>query len=300
MNWQTDFARLTRCVLLLTSSMLSSVGCNDAGDPATESAENRPARRIITLAPHLAELVYTAGAGHRLVGVVEYSDFPPESRRLPRVGDAFRLDYEAIASLEPDLILGWQSGTPGAVLKRLDELGYRVVTLEPGRLRAIADHVRIIGELAGTAQAAAAAADAFERSLDALSERYRNSSALKVFYQISWQPLFTINKNHVIGEAIEICGGSNVFANVGDLSPAVSVESVLDRSPDVIIASLFDTDQQTAETELANWLAWKNIPAVRDGNLFLLDADNMVRPSTRILSGIRALCETLDTVRAGS
>jgi iron complex transport system substrate-binding protein len=242
--------------------------------------------------------VYTAGAGDRLVGAVEYSDFPAASRLLPRVGDAFRLDYEAIASLKPDLILGWQSGTPGAVLDRLRDLGYRVVALEPGRLDAIAEHLEIIGGLAGTASAAANAAAQYQRELDVLRERFRNVQILSVFYQISWQPLFTINKDHVIGEAIEICGGRNVFAELSQLSPAISVEAVLNQSPEVIIASQFDSLQQTAESELANWKKWKNIPAVNQGNLFLLEADKMVRPSTRILSGIRELCEALDAARA--
>lgn len=302
---RTAIARASRIASLVVSSVLSIAGCQKPADSLaesvtglTENATERPARRIITLAPHLAELVYTAGAGDRLVGAVEYSDFPPELRALPRVGDAFRLDYEAIASLEPDLILGWQSGTPGAVLDRLNELGYRVVTLEPGRLDAIAEHVEIIGGLAGTASAAINAAAQYQRELDALRQRYRNATALSVFYQISWQPLFTINEDHVIGEAIEICGGRNIFADLKELSPAISVEAVLSQGPDVIIASQFDSRQQTAESELANWTKWKNIPAVRDGNLFLLEADKMVRPSTRILAGIRELCETLDAVRA--
>ena len=125
-----------------------------------------PAQRVIALAPHLTELLFTAGAGDRLVGVVEFSDFPVAASGLaPNVGDAFRLDYEAIAALEPDLILGWASGTPTNVLARLRDLGYRVVALEPGRLDAVAEHLRVIGRLVGTAEQAETAAAEYEREL---------------------------------------------------------------------------------------------------------------------------------------
>ena len=148
--------------------------------------------------------------------------------------------------------------------------------------------------------AAAIIADEFERELEELREKYKNASTLTVFYQISWQPLFTINKRHVIGEAIEICGGRNIFADLTELSSAISLEAVLEEAPQVIIASQFDSRQNRAQSELESWSKWSNVPAVREGNLFLLDADQMVRPSTRILGGIRSLCETLDAVRGES
>ena len=137
----------------------------------------------------------------------------------------------------------------------------------------------------------------YEQELQTLRDRYRDTTTLSVFYQISWQPLFTISKQHVIGEAIEICGGRNVFAELTDLSPAISLEAVLDSAPQVIIASQFDSGKGQGATELSGWSKWTNIPAVRDGNLFLLSADQMARPSTRILSGIRVLCQSLDQAR---
>jgi iron complex transport system substrate-binding protein len=284
------FLQLALCMLLASA-------CDNVADPALEDDASAAVRRIITLAPHLTELVYAAGAGDRLVGAVEYSDYPPEASDLPRIGDAFRFDYEAIAALDPDLLLAWQSGTPVAAVERLTELGYRVVRLEPGRLATIAEHLRFIGQLAGSLPAATLAADNFDQELQMLRDRYHDATTLSVFYQISWQPLFTINKQHVIGEAIEICGGRNIFADLSDLSPAISLEAVLDSAPQVIIASRFDSRKETVATELSGWSKWANIPAVRDGNLFLLGVDQMARPSTRILLGIEALCQSLDKAR---
>ena len=108
----TNFAP---AILLFALTIGVAPGCGDTSGPATDLDTNQTVRRIITLAPHLTELVYAAGAGDRLVGVVEYSDFPPQAENLPRVGDSFRLDHERVASLAPDLVLVWRSGTPLAV-----------------------------------------------------------------------------------------------------------------------------------------------------------------------------------------
>jgi len=275
-----------------------TIGCDRAPDRATaNSSADQVVRRIVSLAPHLTELTYTAGAGDRLVWAVDFSDFPVAARSLPRVGDAFHLDYEVIAALEPDLILGWQSGTSANVLNRLRELGYRVVALEPGDLDSIAEHLRTIGRLAGTLSAANRAAIQYERELRGIRDRYRGVESLSVFYQVSARPLLTINRHHVIGEAIETCGGHNIFSGLESLAPVVSLEAVLDRSPEVIVASNFGNPDDVDDDDLAAWSAWTHIPAVRNGNLFVVDADQIVRPSTRILGGIRQLCDSLEKAR---
>jgi len=275
-----------------------TIGCDQAPDGATaDLSADQIARRIVSLAPHLTELTYAAGAGDRLVGVVDFSDFPVAAKSLPRVGDAFHLDYEVIAALEPDLILGWQSGTATNVLNRLRELGYRVVALEPGHLDSIAEHLRTIGRLTGKSSAANREAIEYATQLQVIRDQYRDAEVLSVFYQVSARPLLTINRHHVIGEAIEICGGRNIFAGLESLAPVVSLEAVLDRSPEVIVASNFGTPDESGDDSLAAWRAWAHIPAVRNENLFLIDADQIVRPSTRILGGIRQLCDSLEKAR---
>jgi len=272
------------------------VSCDGDRPPDSAPAAQRPATRIITLAPHLTELVFSAGAGDRLVGVVEYSDFPRAALELPRIGDAFRLDHEAIAELDPDLILAWGSGTPREVIDRLGQLGHRVVVLEPGSLVGVADDLRTIGRLAGTEQQAEVVAVAFERSLDEIRVAQADQSSVTVFYQVSAQPLFTISRRHVIGEAIELCGGYNLFGELAELSPSISPEAVIDAAPEVIIAGHL-TNAASIANPLAVWEQWASIPAVRDGNLFLVDANLMTRPSIRILAGVRELCARLATVQ---
>ncbi|MFQ5633746.1 MAG: cobalamin-binding protein [Gammaproteobacteria bacterium] len=273
------------------------VACDSRTGTAEPVTAAEPARRIISLSPHLTELVYSAGAGERLVGVVEYSDYPPAASSLPRVGDSFRLDFEAIVGLAPDLILAWRSGTPADVRDRLRVMGFRVVSLDASGLDDIGQQIRDIGELAGTSAIARAAADAYSQRLGRLRAQYRDADIVDVFYQVSAQPLFTISGRHVISEAMAVCKGRNVFEDIQGLSPAVSLEAVIVAEPDAIVAG---HDALTSDGLAAQWAAWKSIPAVRSGSLFTIDADWMTRPTTRILDAIQVLCTHLDRARAGS
>lgn len=283
----------------LVVACLALVGCDARVDPAATNAHAEPATRIISLAPHLTELVYAAGAGERLVGVVAYSDYPEAALALERIGDAFRLDYEAIAGLTPDLILAWRSGTPADVQDRLRGMGFRVVPLDAAGLDDIDLQLREIGKLAGTSAVADEVATAYSERLRALRERYRDVAVVDVFYQVSAQPLFTVSGRHVISEAIEACGGRNVFADVGGLSPAVSLESVIVAEPDAIVAGHDTLASGTAEELRVRWAEWGSIPAVRNGNLFIVDADRMTRSTTRILDVLDELCGHLDQARRG-
>jgi iron complex transport system substrate-binding protein len=277
---------------LLAATLLLAAGCAPAPPP---SPAEGPARRIVTLAPHLAELVYAAGAGNRLVGTVDFSNHPPAARDVPRVGDAFRIDLEALATLRPDLVLGWPSGNSPAALERLRSLGYRVVALEPRRLADVGDHLELIGRLAGTGPAAAAAAREWRDGLAALRARHAGARAGRVFYQIAPQPLITVTRAHFIGEAIELCGGENVYAGLPGLTAVVSVESVVAEAPDAIVANDFTRGaaEVPAGTPLDAWRSWTGLPAVQSGRLGLLDPDLMSVPGPRLLSGIRQLCAAL-------
>ncbi len=279
-----------RCwVLIAVSALLAGCGPDRSHD-VDDGIDSGPAQRILTLAPHLTELAYTAGAGDRLAGAVEFSDFPVAAQTLPRIGDAFRLDHEAIAGLDPDLILAWQSGTPVEVIERLERQGYRVVTLSAGRLADIAASLRSIGRLAATEAVAEAAAADFERALDGLRAEATGRVPVRVFFQVTAQPLFTISDRHVIGEAIALCGGENIFGALAGPSPSVSPEGVIDAAPDAIIAVQHAPDPASAEQELDFWRQWTSVPAVRNGHLFLIDANLVTRPSVRFLDGMRELC----------
>jgi len=287
---------LTALILpaLLASTPVSAqtVSVEDfAGRTVTLAA---PARRIVTLAPHSAENLFSAGAGDRLVGVVEFSNYPPEASNLPIVGSYNAYSVEAIASLRPDLVVMWGSGNGMQTLERLEPLGVPVYVSEPRQLGDIPRVIRQLGLLAGTADRAEPEALRIERTLAELRAHYSTEPAVSVFYEIWNQPLQTVNGQHLISQVIALCGGSNVFAGATPLAPQVSVESVLGARPQAIIAS----GMGEARPEwLEEWRAYPTLPAVRDGALFFIDPDHLQRPTARVLLGAQALCEQLQSAR---
>jgi iron complex transport system substrate-binding protein len=258
---------------------------------AAAGAGTPPTQHTAPLAPHPAELAYAAGAGERLVGTVEWSNYPAEAAALPRVGDAFRLDLEALAVLAPDLILGWHGGNPDHMLEQLEQRGYRVVALAPERLDDVAAHLLEIGRLAGTAGPARTAAERYRAGLEGLRREHAGKRELKVFYQVSWRPLYTVGGRQLISEVMALCGGRNIFAELGDLAPAVGMEAVIARDPEVILTAAIQ------RAELAEWRRWPGVTAVARGHLYTVDGDLLVRASPRILEGIREVCARLDDAR---
>ena len=224
---------LLRTVIPVCALVLSGCGAADPpGQPATQS-ENTSAsqatgelqRRIVSLAPHLTELVFAAGAGDALVGVVEYSDYPVAAKSLPRIGDAFRIDIERVIALNPDLVLAWSSGNPQQMVDLVAAQGIPVTILEPVHLEQIAEQIEHIGNLAGTVAKARVSAMEFRKRLRSLEKEFGERDNISVFYQISSKPLYTINKYQIISEAIAFCGGSNIFADLDELAPVVGPTS---------------------------------------------------------------------------
>ncbi|TVO67084.1 cobalamin-binding protein [Denitromonas ohlonensis] len=253
-----------------------------------------PARRIVSLAPHVTELIYAAGAGHMLVGAVDYSDYPAEARAVKRIGSYVRIDLEAVAALKPDVVIGWRSGNPATQLERLRALGLPVYINEPRSLDAVAHSLRQIGILAGTQGEANRAADAFVAHRNRLRDDYGSRPPVPVFYQIWNQPLMTINGHHLISDVIRLCGGHNVFDSLDVLAPKIGVEAVLASNPEAIVASGMG---ESRPEWLDEWRKWPTLTAVQQNNLFFVPPDLIQRHTPRILDGADRLCRHLDTAR---
>jgi iron complex transport system substrate-binding protein len=252
-----------------------------------------PARRIVALAPHIVENVFSAGAGEKLVGAVEYSDHPPIARTLPRVGNFQSWSIESVVALEPDLVLLWGSGNGTDSLPMFRQLGIPVFVSEPRQLSDIASAIRAIGTLAGTQSSSEVEALRIEGAFNALQEENRRDQPISVFYQIWNDPLQTVNGEHLISQVISLCGGYNVFGDAPSLAPKINIEAVLSRDPDAIVASGMDT----ARPEwLDDWRRYTSLKAVATGALFFIPPDYVQRPTARILLGATALCQQLATV----
>lgn len=280
----------------LTAGLIVALCLAACGLPEndTNPRTGRPAAslRIVTLSPHLAELVFAVGAGHQLIGVSAYTDYPAAAADLPVVGDAFNIDQERLTLLEPDLLLAWDTGTPAHVIDELRNRGYAVEVITTTSLSDIGVALKRIGALTGRETDATAAADRFSAGLDQIAKQSTGAAPIDVFYQVDVRPLYTINGTHFVSQLIELCGGRNIFGNLDGLAPLISVEAVLERSPEVILAST-DAGQSAFE----EWERWPDLPANRLGNRYLMPANDIGRPTPRLLAGARAVCEVLQKSR---
>ena len=264
---------------------------DDAGTQVTLAA---PAQRIVSLAPHATELLFAAGAGTNVVGVVAWSDFPTAANTIPRVGDAIGLDLERIVSLRPDLIVTWPWTAPAQV-EQLRARGIPVYMVDARSIGGIADNVERLATLAGTSARAAPALADWRRRLRALESRPARPVPWRVFYQLGDAPMFTVGAPQLITQAIRLCGGRNVFGALAAPAPSIDVEAVVAARPQVIIAG---TDHAVPPAWLQAWKRWPEVPAVRAGNLFTVDAMLLHRPGPRFIDGVAQLCVALDTARA--
>ena len=255
---------------------------------------DQPAKRIVALAPHIVENLYSAGAGDKLVGVVSYSNFPDEAKNVPEVGTYNAFSLEQVLALNPDLVVMWGSGNGMQTLSKFEALGIPVYVSELRQLSDVPKSIRNLSQLAGTPAIGEAEASRIETELNALHRRYGEKRSLSVLYQIWNDPLQTVNGEHLISEIISLCGGYNIFGDARSLAPRVSIESVLLRDPDAIVAS----GMGEARPEwLDQWRAYPSLTAVADEALFFVNPDHLQRPSARIVLGAQSLCQQLDQIR---
>jgi iron complex transport system substrate-binding protein len=255
---------------------------------------DKPAQRIVSLAPHVTELLFAAGAGDAVVGVVSYSDYPPEAAQRPHVGDAANLDVESIVTLQPDLVVAWKSGNPTPQIEQLVRFGIPVFYSEPRRLEDIASNLERLGLLAGSDELALGAAEKFRAGTRRLVERYSGAAPVRVFYEIWHRPLMTVGGKHLISQLIRLCGGQNIFAELAALAAAVDREAVLMADPEVIIASGI-TEQRPPW--LDKWIDWPQLSAVKHKQLYFVPPDLIQRQTPRILEGAQRLCDQLEQAR---
>ena len=285
--------RILACALALLCTPLHAAITvrDDAGNAVTLA---RPAQRVIAMAPHITELLFAAGGGERVVGAMNFSDYPPAAKRVPQVGSNEQIDMERILALKPDLLVVWKSGNTARQLDQLKSLGVPMFYSEPQKLDEVATSLIRLGQLMGTEPAAQTAARDYRARIAALSSAYARRPPVRVFYQIWDKPLFTLNGDHIASDVMRVCGGQNVFAAQKVVAPSVSTEAVLQENPEAIIGT-----ERAGQPEAGIYL-WKQYPgmqAVKRGNLFALDGDMLTRPTPRIADAATQLCEKLETAR---
>ena len=261
---------------------------DDAGKTVTLQS---PAKRILSLAPHLTELLFAAGAGDAIVGTVEYSDYPAAAKRIPRVGSHNSLDLERIVAMKPDLIVVWLHGNAQKQLDKLLSLGIPAYYNQPNKLEDVPRSIEILGVLTGTEATAKTAAADFRNRLAALRTRYASRPPVTLFYQVWSKPLTTLSGKHLVADVIALCGGKSLFAELEPLAPTVAQEAVIEADPEAIISTSVLRDG------LEMWQKWPRMRAVKNGHLFAMDGNLINRHGPRITEGAEKLCDILESVR---
>jgi iron complex transport system substrate-binding protein len=248
------------------------------------------AKRVVSLAPHITELLYAAGAGHTVVGVSAWSDYPAEAKKLPIVADGTRLDLERIIDLQPDLVIAWKSGSNARQIKRLKKLGLTIFESEPRSFVDIATSIERFAKLTGSSDGTHAA-KTFRENHERLKQRYAGKKTVSVFYQIWPSPLMTLNDKHFIAEVFQLCGAANVFGKLKPLAPSVSAEAVAKANPDAILVT------GTESSSLDRWRALPTLKATRLDNVFAVDGTLVNRAGPRLIEGAAQVCERIEIAR---
>lgn len=270
------------CLLLALPTQAGAIRVVDDAGVTLEFAH--APRRIVSLTPHLTELLFAVGAGGQLVGVDSASDYPEAARTLPRVGDHGRVNLERVLALKPDLVLVWLGGNRPADIHGLKKMQLPVLHTEATRLDDVGRLLRLVGQASGHSAQGEQAARQFGRRLAVLKREYARRQPAPVFYQVWDRPLMTVGGRHWISEALEVCGARNIFADLRALSPVVSREAVLRRAPALIISGDDAPDMHL------QWLPYAELPAVKKRAFVRIDADRLHRPTPRLIDGISALC----------
>ena len=284
------------CFMLISGPAQAGAGVSLTQADGSTLELSSPAQRLVTLSPHLTELVFAAGAGRHLIATVEYSEYPSAAAEIPRIGDAFRIDVERVLSLRPELVIAWDSGNPRQATDQLQGLGipvWRVEIREPAEIAHVIEAIGLASEEQATANTAAAH---FRRRLEAISKRYDSRRTLDFFYQVDVRPLFTINGQHLISKSLSLCGGRNIFHDQPGLAFNVAHESVIVADPEALFAPFLDQESDP----LAGWNEWPGMQAVQQDALFLLPADKISRATPRLLDALELACSLLDGVRERS
>ncbi|MEN3275936.1 MAG: iron complex transport system substrate-binding protein [Massilia sp.] len=262
---------------------------DDAGKPVTLA---KPAMRIISMAPHVTELLFAAGGGERVVGAVNYSDYPEAAKLIPRIGSNRDIDIERVMALRPDLIVAWMHGTSERQIDMVRKLGVPVYHSDPQTLEGIPESLLRLAQLMGTEAAARPVAAQLRQQLAALRSRYAGRPTVRAFYQVWDKPLYTLNGRHIVTDALRLCGGANIFDGLPVTAPVVTIESVLQADPEAIFG--------TAEKNYGGVNLWRQYPtmtAVRNANLFTVDGNLLNRAGPRMIAGAAVMCEKLDLAR---
>ena len=286
--------RLLAGFLLIILALPVSAELVFTDDTGSRISLRKPATRIVSLAPHITENLFAAGAGKYIVGVVSYSDYPPAATKITQIGSYKKIDIEAVVGLQPDVVIAWGAGNDSLQIEQLKKLGLNVYIDDPRKIQDIADSIEDYGRMVDNMHEAIVEAQDFRIRYRDIRKKYSDKAKLRGFYQVWNKPLITINDQHLITDVMRVCSIDNMFGYLTQLAPRITIEAVIEKDPQMIIAS----GMGEAKPEwLDDWRKWKNLQAVQYNNLFFIPPAIIQRHGPRILDATEMLCEQAEEAR---
>jgi iron complex transport system substrate-binding protein len=251
-------------------------------------------QKIVSIAPGATEMLFAAGAGKQVIATVEFSDEPAAARKVPRIGDSNAIDLERVVALRPDVVVIWEGGNNAGQVAQLEKLGIPLYRHRVERLSDFPESLRRLGQLAGTSAQAAKAAQDVESRLNALAKKYGSGERLSVLLEVWNRPIYTVGGSHMMTDALHLCGARNIFEDLPEKGPAVNLEAVIARNPQVIVAV---APPGVAHEWLEDWKRFASLQAVKNDALVPFEDTRLSRLGPSALGGTEALCQSLDALR---
>jgi iron complex transport system substrate-binding protein len=289
------FARVALfAVGLATSLSVAAAAVSVVDDVGHTVTLPHTPQKIVSIAPGATEMLFAAGAGKLVIATVEYSDEPAEARSVPRIGDSNAIDIERVVALQPDVVVVWEGGSNAGQVAQLERLGIPLYRHRVERLADLPVSLRRLGALADTKASAEKAALSVEARLAQLAKTYGAGEKLTVLLEVWNRPIYTVGGTHMMTDSLRLCGARNIFDDLQEKGPAVSVEAVIARDPQMIIAV---APPGIGVEWLGEFKRYTSLQAVKKGALVPFEDQRLSRLGPSALGGTEALCQAIDGVR---
>jgi len=258
-------------------------------DEGNQVTLDKPAQRIVSLAPANTEIVFAIGAGDKLVAGTTYDDYPAQAKSLPKIGDFNAPNIEKTASYRPDLVLA-AGGIQDKLRSKLESLGMKVYVVDPKTYDGTIQTIENIGKLAGAEAGAGQVGDKMTAAQQTVQAAVADLPKKTTFLEIYSKPLMTAGKATYIDDMIGIAGGDNIGAQAGAGFPNFSTEVLVKDDPQVYIA---DSGSMSKPGDINQRAGFSALTAVKDGHVYVIDDDTIARPGPRLALGLLALARDI-------
>lgn len=249
-------------------------------------------KRIVSLAPSITETLFALGLGEEIVGVTTFSDYPEAAKSKPCVGSFVNISLEKVVSLNPDLIIGTADGNKKETIEQLERIGFPVYMINPASLEEIFEMILDIGSITGKDNMAKGLVSTLRERVDTVVSQTASLKKPKVFFQIGIDPIVTVGRDTLHNKLIGLGGGINISGRQTAKYPRYSIEEIIVRKPEIIILSSMKRGEDFDRIR-DTWKRWKNIPAVKNNRIYILDTDLTDHPSHRIIDGLEAMARII-------